>query len=474
MPNKPGTVGRTLTFKPQGKQLDILKAVLSNRYESIGAGGAGGGGKTFAAVFICWYYCMKYPGVRMFLGRKTLKDLKRTTLESYYKFTNEYDIPECQRGKFSQDLAVIEFENGSTISCLDLAYQPSDPDCNWLGSYEFTAGAIDESPQVDQRVIDILYSRINRNLNDKYNIKGFILEVGNPDKGHFYSRFYLREKNKTMPEESLFIKATAIDRLKHPSYFREHVRLHHDDEDTQTGIYIKSLLNRNERIQQRLLWGNFEYDNSPDRLIDTDEIYNAFENSLVPDGDKYITADIAGRGSDLYVAICWSGFRIIEVCEYEKTTGKENVEIINDLRFRYKVPAKNICYDADGIGGGIDGWIPGSISFINGGKPMDSDEYGNDFNNLASQCTWIMIDMIKKGFVFLNGKAFTRRTLDYISQEIDQQRQVDQDKDGPKKIIPKEKIKANIGRSPDYWDAIKMRGRFELKEKEAEPYILYI
>ena len=456
---------KQLRFRYEGKQYEMLQALHSNKYEEIGGGGAGGGGKSYLGVFNGWHMCWKYPGIRWFFGRKTLKDLKRTTLKTYYKFCSDYEIPAEQCGKFDHDSSTIIFSNGSEIVCLDLAYQPSDPECNWLGSFEFTGGFIDESPQIDKRVIDVLYSRINRHMNEKYGIKGFIFEVGNPDKGHFYHRFYARDKNGKMPEDCIFIKATAIDRLIHPDYFRAHKKLHEDDAETQTGRYIRSLQNRTEKIQQRLLWGNFEYDESPDKLIEIDEIYAAFEDDLVPGGDRYITADIAGRGSDLYVIIYWEGFRIVEVQEHAKTTGKKNVEIINNLKNKYKVPNRNICYDADGIGGGIDGWFNGAKEFLNGSKPMGSDEYGDYFRTLADQCSWIMIDLIKGGFVYLNSRAFKDRPLEYVANEIDQQRHVNHDKDEPKKLTPKDVIKANLGRSPDYWDAIKMRARFEVSDK---------
>jgi len=41
---------------------------------------------------------MKYAGTRWFFGRKELVNLRRTTLNSYYKFLEEYDIPEINKG----------------------------------------------------------------------------------------------------------------------------------------------------------------------------------------------------------------------------------------------------------------------------------------------------------------------------------------------------------------------------------------
>ena len=41
----------------------------------------------------------------------------------------------------------------------------------------------------------------------------------------------------------------------------------------------------------------------------------------------------------------------------------------------------------------------------------------------------------------------------------------DADKDNKLKILPKERIKQNIGRSPDYLDAFIMRMYFEVKKE---------
>ena len=54
---------------------------------------------------------------------------------------------------------------------------------------------------------------------------------------------------------------------------------------------------------------------------------------------------------------------------------------------------------------------------------------------------------------------------DLVSEEMEQIKQKEIDKDTRLGIIPKDTIKANIGRSPDHWDSIMMRYYFELKPK---------
>ncbi|MEB5184795.1 hypothetical protein RXV03_28080, partial [Pseudomonas aeruginosa] len=53
---------------------------------------------------------------------------------------------------------------------------------------------------------------------------------------------------------------------------------------------------------------------------------------------------------------------------------------------------------------------------------------------------------------------------DALVEELEQIRQIDIDKEGKIKIMPKEDIKERIGRSPDYSDAMMMRMYFTINQ----------
>ena len=55
--------------------------------------------------------------------------------------------------------------------------------------------------------------------------------------------------------------------------------------------------------------------------------------------------------------------------------------------------------------------------------------------------------------------------IDIISEEMETVKLVDMDKDGKIKVLPKDRVKDLIGRSPDEWDTIMMRYWFELIPK---------
>ncbi len=55
--------------------------------------------------------------------------------------------------------------------------------------------------------------------------------------------------------------------------------------------------------------------------------------------------------------------------------------------------------------------------------------------------------------------------IDIVSEEMQQVKLKDIDKDGKLSVIPKDKIKENIARSPDDWDSIMMRMYFDLEQE---------
>ncbi len=54
-----------------------------------------------------------------------------------------------------------------------------------------------------------------------------------------------------------------------------------------------------------------------------------------------------------------------------------------------------------------------------------------------------------------------------LTEDLQQMKRKDADKDGPLKIVPKEEVKENIQRSPDFGDTLMMRMWFELKPPQA-------
>ena len=72
-----------------------------------------------------------------------------------------------------------------------------------------------------------------------------------------------------------------------------------------------------------------------------------------------------------------------------------------------------------------------------------------------------MADRINKKEVYLECES--EEVKQWIIEEMEQVKQKMLDSDMKKGVVPKEKVKEVLGRSPDFWDAIMMREYFELK-----------
>ena len=388
----------------------------------------------------------KYPWTRGFFGRQELKRLKQTTLATYFKFLDDYKIPVKQRGTYNAQDSVIRFDNGSEILLLDLAYLPSDPLYTRFGSLELTDWYIDESAEVDEQCITIIMTRIGRQRNEEYNIPPKLLEGFNPDKGHVYRRFYKPSKNGTLPDYRIFIPALATDNKKLPA------------------SYISQLMKADEVTKQRLLYGNFEYDQTPGRLFDYNSILNIFTNPKY-NGTKYITGDIARKGKDKCVLFVWDWFEIIDYVIYEKSTNDIIESKIKELAQKYGVGMSNVIVDEDGVGGGIVDNLE-CTGFINNSSPISPywarkvDYLKRNFANLKTQCYFELARFVNDNKIRFDCQDSTVKNA--LIEELDVVVQVDLDKDAKTKIISKEDVKNKLGRSPDYSDAMMFRMFFEL------------
>lgn len=76
---------------------------------------------------------------------------------------------------------------------------------------------------------------------------------------------------------------------------------------------------------------------------------------------------------------------------------------------------------------------------------------------MKTQCYFLLADNFEK----INISVLERYREEIIA-ELDVYEEIDVDKDGPRKITPKEHIKEIIGRSPDFADTLAMRMYFEI------------
>ena len=268
-----------ITFTPSTKQFEAWEHLTNDTTTFVGYGGSAYSGKSWLLAYWLTTMCVAYPDTGWGLGRKALTNLKRTTLLTLFKVFKECNIT-TDHYNYNQQLNVITFYNGSQIFLIDTAYQPSDPLYQRFGGYELTGMAVDESAETELSAINILYTRCGRRNNSTYGLKKKFLETFNPAKNHVYTRYYKPFTEDTLSEHYCFIPALPKD---NPS----------DDVDE----YIQGIIDNSDEVTiQRLIYGNFEYDDDPNSLIEYDNILDLFDKDAILKGKMYMTIDVARLG----------------------------------------------------------------------------------------------------------------------------------------------------------------------------------
>ena len=387
---------------------------------------------------------LKYPGTKGLIGRAELKKLRLSTMQTFFELLTMYNIKPGKHYTYNGQDHVIKWYNGSQTILMDLADMPSDPDFQRFGSIEITDYFIDEAAEVSKRCVDILHSRVRYKLiNDKP--KG--LMTCNPSKGWLYNEFYLPNKNNELTPEKAFVKALPTDN----PYMSE--------------SYYKNLLLLPEHDQQRLLKGNWEFDDDVSKMFFTNDLAAMFRQEPAT-GKKYITADIARLGEDKTVIMVWDGLTVVQIITLERKRVDEVSDVIRQLRDTHAIPLKNIICDEDGLGGGVVDTLRCS-GFKNGSAATKPKDYAN----LKAECYFLLANYVSQGkiAVYLNGDSTDIRNR--IIQEFEVIRRANMDKDTRLSVVGKGDIKAKYGFSPDHADAMMMRMYYELHPNKGN-YIL--
>ena len=422
------------------KQEHAVYYLKDNSTNEVLFGGGAGGGKSVLGVLWLIECCQKYKGSRWLMGRSKLKALKETTLNTFFYVTSSLGI--SNQYVYNAQSGVIRWTNGSEIILKDLFLYPSDPNFDSLGSLEITGAFIDECNQVDYKAWQVVKSRIRYRLTD-FNLIPKMLGTCNPAKNWVYHEFFLAKKENRIKPYRKFIQALAIENPNLPE------------------SYIESLGQLDNASRERLLHGNWEYENNPNALCDYEAITNIFYNEHVKAGKKYITADIARLGSDKAVIFVWSGFKVIDYLMFEKSTLTQLSQAIKTLAIKHQVPRTQIVADEDGVGGGVVDILK-IKGFINNSKALNNENY----KNLKTQCYYKLAKLINTHELYLD-LDISEGTQKEIIEELEQIESYQIDTDAKMQIKPKDAIKRILGRSPDWSDALAMRLFFEMEKKKS-------
>lgn len=440
-------MSRTLPLEPTLKQFLAYK-VIDERPDVICLlfGGGAGGGKSWLGCEWIIRECMRFDDVRFGIFRKELTKLKRTTLSTFFKVAKSLKVKIGVDFIYNAQSNTILFPmTGSEVILMELIKKPSDPLFEDLGSLELTGAFVDEAGQIDELAFEVLKTRIGRWSNDRWKIAKKLLLTCNPTKSWLYKEFYRPKKEGTLIPEYEFIQSLAIDNPKIESRYVE---------------TLKAIKDKNTR--ERLLNGNWEYDDDPTVLMDYETILDLFTNKG-EEGDKYVSCDVARFGEDKTVIAYWEGLRCVKIKRYEKLGTDEVVALLDKICLEYGVRRSHCIVDEDGIGGGVVDHFKGCKGFVNNASPIKIPRIKevHNYANLKTQCYFKFSQLAKDGKIGI-AEIGIQEQKDLI-EELGQVKQKDIDKDGKIALIGKDIIKNNIGRSPDIADALMMRMYFELK-----------
>ena len=411
----------------------MLEAFDDNNTTELLYGGSAGSAKSFGICALMIVKALQYPGIRIGLARNELTTLKKTTVISFFEVANDWGITDLF--SYNSSSGIIKFENGSEIVLVELRYLPGDPDYHRLGGQLFTFGVIDEVGEVEQQGFNIFKSRLGRWKNEQFGVKPICLMTCNPTKNWLYKTFYKPSIEGKLKVYQKFIQALPTDNPYLPK------------------SYIDNLATLPYQQRERLLYGNWDYDDSPNALLRHEQIMNVWDNVTFNGGEKYITADIAFT-SDKMVIILWEGFVIIDI--FVNPDG--NVEdFILQLASQHNVPNYNIAYDSDGVGQFLKGRLKNAKPIVNNARALNDENY----KNLKTQLYFKLVDKVSDNSV----KILTKDNQDDIIEELSAIHHKPTNNVGKLEIIDKGEVKRIIGRSPDFSDAMAYRMIFELKPK---------
>lgn len=433
----------------------MLQALEDKEHNEIFIGGAAGGAKSFT---ICLWQIlrrMKYPGSRGFIARAQLKSLKESTLLTFFEVCRKLNLTMGIDFNYNSMAGLIKFANGSEEYLRDLFFYPSDPEFVSLGSTEYTDGGIDEMAEITEQAYQIIRSRIRYKL-DEFGLIPKIAMGSNPCKTFIYREFYKKWTDGTLEPYKAYIPAKVYDNPFMPE------------------SYIENLKRLNTRNRERLLNGNWEYDDDPMKLFDYDKIIDMFTLDAER-GNKYCIIDMAGLGKDKTVVSLWEGFYITKMYMPENSlTAKE----VDELLTTEKIPSSNCLIDEIGVGFGLVHELKVTYKrdvkgFVAGATPIkkedekEIDKVQHNFKNLRSQCWFTLANYVNGGLIGIY-KNIPEKIKTLIIEDLEQMKQVNADKDTTLQVITKEEIKekGGLNRSTDCGDVLMQRMYFTFMKKQ--------
>lgn len=452
-----------IQFKTRNpKQLEAVEYWIDDTTEEILYGGAKGGGKSYLGAALIFGDALIYPGTHYFIARAELNDLRKFTIPTVHEVFKNWGLKFDDYASFNGQDSCFVLNNGSKVFLITCKEIPSDPLFERFGSMQMTRGWIEEGGEIAEAAKANLWLSIGRWQNDTYNLKKKLLITANPKKGWMKRDYVDPASQGALPVTRKYIQAFATDNAYLP-------------ED-----YVETLRSEKDAVRRQRLWeGNWDYDDDKDSLISSDALSDAFSNTIIKDNNRYLIVDVARQGRDSTVFSFWEGLELTKLAQHFKQGTDKTEQQVKDFAAEFKIPYSNIIIDEDGIGGGVVDHLVGVKGFTANSSPMPTGSQIRErmaktdhflvpkpiYSNLKSQCGWKLAELINEHKIAFKVTDYRDQLIEEITALL---RNKNVDSDGKKQLMPKDEVKAQLGRSPDIGDTLIMRMWFELRKEAIE------
>ena len=410
------------------------------------------------------------------MWRAELKKIKLSTFLTFKKVLKDVGFDDDSY-KFDDQKGVMTFINGSMVMLVDLAENPSDSEYNRLGSTERTGFFADEVQEITWKAKNIVTSRL-RNLTwetlfyskdkkeaekwikdnnkwilhynkwlDEYEVvlwkqeKPKMFMSCNPGLNFIYTDFYKAQKNNTILSHRTFVQSLPTQNPFLPE------------------SYIESLKLLDKVSRERLLYGNFEYQDEPWLLFDIDVINNVFSNTKQTTWEYFLTIDAARLGKDKTEIGIWDWLHLKSIRTIDKWDYIMQSDVINQIIKEYNIELDNVIVDESGVGW----WLVDILRcrwFISNQSPMHP--YSSkllhykkrNYQNLKTQAFFYLKQYFEENRLSIN---LDWKQREQLTEELMFIKQTELDNDSKIKLEPKKELKERLGRSPDLADMLSFR-----------------
>lgn len=414
----------------KSKQEEALAAFKSGKYKYLCHAGTAGSGKTFFDLGLLHILCCNIPGVRFFVGRKSEKNLRQTTIPSY---------KEMKRKSKSENESVIvdmtaRYKNGSEILFIwcDVT---KDPDLNNIRGLEVNGGLFEEANQIDRKYFEVAKTRVGRWRPDS--CPPFILLNLNPSAGWVKDLFYDNWIAWTLPENYYFLEFDETDAEQCSG--AEYVRGLGDLAPEEYDRFVKNKWNYSVAANQLI---NFEWYKNCMRVNDPEIIST----------DRVLgVTDPAWEGDDSTVNARMHGNHIGWWEEYDKQDPDISGALAYEQINMFKIKEGDWIVDPVGVGSATVLKLRNVCKYepwmFYGGTPATNMFGVLEIFNQRSEAHWLLREAMRTGEItFTHNPDFQEQCM-AVKYFIDEKKI---------RIIEKKAIKKDIGMSPGHLDCAMM------------------